>query len=110
VSTDPATSEDKWLDAALKIFYRTENKEFVDPEMVRMILPTAEEENVEWKYTTNDPGDGWMKSEFNDGSWSRGTGQFGGTNFENVRTEWTTDDIWLRRNVNIDRVGSEMVL
>lgn len=110
MANDPATAEDKWLDAALKIYYRTENKEFVDPEKVRMILPAADQEKVTWKYTTSRPADNWMAPSYNDQSWSSGEGQFGGRNFENVNTEWTTDEIWLRRTFQLDKIGEEIIL
>lgn len=110
LANDPATAEDKWLDAALKIYYREENKEFVDPEKVRMLLSSADEETVRWKYTTEAPGEDWMKNDFDDSAWSTGEGQFGSDNFDLVKTPWSTDDIWLRRHFNLDKVGSEIVL
>ena len=53
----------------------------------------------EWKYTTEDPGDGWFDPIFDDSGWGKGKSCLG--NIDNdkgvVRTVWDTDDVWIRR-------------
>jgi hypothetical protein len=68
------------------------------PEL-RAIAPTSEVEGVTWSSTTEAPADGWTEPGFDDASWREGPGGFGtsGTPGAVVRTEWTSDDIWLRR-------------
>lgn len=88
----------------------------ISPEMVKLhkrlyepppklitILPTSEEKAQTWRYTTEKPADGWEKADFDDSKWSSGPGGFGTamTPGTVVRTEWKTNDIWLRRVVEL---------
>lgn len=58
-----------------------------------------------WRYTTERPGwpDEWTRPDFDDDSWASGPGGFGrpGTPGAVVRTEWTTGEIWLRREAEL---------
>ncbi len=53
----------------------------------------------DWRYTTQSPAEGWMKKDFDDSSWSKGKSGFGskGTPGARIGTEWTNNEIWLRR-------------
>ncbi len=62
------------------------------------LVPAAQEDAAEWRYVTARPAQGWSDSAFNDAGWKRGRAGFG-TSGGPVRTEWKTDDIWLRREV-----------
>jgi hypothetical protein len=66
-------------------------------------VPTSEKDPQRWRFTTARPEDGWQKSGFDDSQWKEAEGGFGtnGTPGAIVRTEWKTDDIWLRRTVEI---------
>ncbi|MDQ3440384.1 MAG: glycoside hydrolase family 2 [Planctomycetota bacterium] len=66
-------------------------------------VKTAQDEPAEWKYTTADPGEGWMKPGFDDAKWKTGKSGFGteGTPGGVVNTKWDTADIWLRREIEI---------
>ena len=57
-----------------------------------------------WKYTVSDPGDGWESLSFDDSKWKEGAGGFGdaSTPGSRVGTEWLTNDIWIRRNVELE--------
>ena len=56
----------------------------------------------QWKYTTENPGDGWTAADFNDGRWKTGGGGFGqGDTGAHPKTGWGTDDIWLRKTVSL---------
>ena len=63
------------------------------------VVPTSAKEPVAWRFTTQAPGDNWFKPEFDASAWKEGPGGFGtqGTPGAMVRTEWSTPDIWLRR-------------
>ncbi|MBY5960145.1 ThuA domain-containing protein [Membranicola marinus] len=110
LTRDEANTNDKWIDAAIKIYYREKNTESVDPAAVEMILPTAEEGRNEWRYTTTQPADDWMNSDFNDRSWKKGAGIFGGANTDLTNTSWKSSDIWLRREFSLDTEIREPIL
>jgi tetratricopeptide (TPR) repeat protein len=59
------------------------------PEL-RTVVPTSKEQRQKWRYTTQQPAEGWQRADFDDKEWKQGTGGF-------VRTEGNTADIWLRR-------------
>ncbi|MBL8817907.1 MAG: hypothetical protein JNL58_17920 [Planctomyces sp.] len=59
-----------------------------------------------WKYSLEEPSAEWMNADYDDALWKVGAGGFGdpSTPGSRVSTEWTTNDIWLRRTVNLDAV------
>ena len=77
------------------------------------VVKTANLEEANWKYTTSQPSGAWAASDFNDNDWSTGKNGFGsGNGFPApdgavIRTEWNTNDIWLRRNVNLNLSDDE---
>jgi hypothetical protein len=80
---------------------------------IREIVPTSREKGQTWRYTFDKPGEGWQKSDFNDSEWKQGPGGFGtrGTPGAVVRTEWKTDDIWIRREFTLpDGALGELLL
>jgi hypothetical protein len=70
-----------------------------------IVVPTArEKDDLIWSYAVSNPGENWMKPDFDASSWKQGPAGFGtrGTPGSVVRTEWNTPDIWLRREINFD--------
>ncbi len=69
------------------------------PPTLRVIVPTSREQPQTWRYTTQAPAKDWFQPNFDDAQWTSGPGGFGtaGTPGAVVRTEWKTDNIWLRR-------------
>lgn len=67
------------------------------------IAPTAETEIVMWRWTSRKPAVGWEKSAFDDSNWRKSRGGFGSpdTPGSRVGTAWTSDDIWLRREIEL---------
>ena len=66
-----------------------------------------------WRYTLEDPGPGWQRPDFDDSSWAEGPGGFGVDSAPAARvgTEWTSDDVWLRRTFEWDAGdGAELAL
>lgn len=69
-------------------------------------------ENTPWKYTLEQPADGWQKADFDDSGWQTGQGGFGtrGTPNARVGTVWNTNNIWLRKTITLDQVPSHPAL
>ncbi len=86
------------------------------PPTIKTIIPTAREEASTWKYTTEKPADTWIRPDFKDADWKEGESGFGTANTPNttVRTEWNTDDIWIRKAIDLDadavRNANQLVL
>jgi hypothetical protein len=78
---------------------------------VRMVLPTAMEEPAAWRYTTTQPSDDWSRFDFDASAWQTGQSGFGTrqTPGAAVHTEWTTGDIWLVRDVELE-IGADQPL
>ena len=73
------------------------------PPTLTTVVATSEKDGVTWRYTTQKPAEDWFKTSFDDSSWKTGTGGFGTrqTPGANVRTEWNTPNIWLRREFEL---------
>ena len=56
-----------------------------------------------WRYTFEKPGPSWAEEGFDDSGWRQGPGGFGDGKAPQSRigTEWTTDDIWIRRTIEL---------
>ncbi len=67
--------------------------------VINNVLPTSVTFGQTWKYTTSQPSSTWYTSTFNDAAWKSAMGGFGssGTPGGNIRTSWTTNDIWMRQ-------------
>ena len=69
------------------------------------IVPTARTAPQLWQYSLDKPADNWFSSEFDASGWKEGKSGFGseGTPGSIIGTVWKTNDIWLRREVTIDK-------
>ncbi|MFO0881618.1 MAG: glycoside hydrolase family 2 TIM barrel-domain containing protein [Gemmataceae bacterium] len=67
------------------------------------LAPTAQEQTVSWRYSFDKPAARWFEPTFDDATWKQGPGGFGskGTPGAVVRTEWTSKEIWLRREITL---------
>lgn len=63
-------------------------------------VPTSEREPATWRYTLEEPPKDWFQAGFDASAWKQGPGGFGsqGTPGSVVRTPWSTDRIWMRRD------------
>lgn len=70
---------------------------------LRTLLATADTEPQEWRHTTEKPADGWQAADFDDSSWQTGRSGFGTRETPNthVNTEWSSGEIWLRRDFEL---------
>ena len=74
------------------------------PPIVTEVVPTAQKGATEWAYTFAAPAEGWAKPEFDASAWKRGPAGFGsGTDNGGapIRTPWTSDEIWVRREFTL---------
>jgi hypothetical protein len=55
-----------------------------------------------WKFTLETPAKGWNEAGFDDSGWKTGEGGFGNIGEgHRLGTEWTTKDIWLRKEFTV---------
>lgn len=72
--------------------------------VIRTLAPTAAQQAVYWRYTTEQPaGEDWMQPDFDASGWKEGEAGFGreGTPGAVNRTPWHSNDIWLRRTFEL---------
>ncbi|MGD8453496.1 MAG: glycoside hydrolase family 2 TIM barrel-domain containing protein [Phycisphaerae bacterium] len=76
---------------------------FLPPPRIVTIEPTSEEKGRTWRCTTSTPAEGWERPDFDDSGWTEAVAGFGrnGTPGIVVRSEWQTEDIWLRRSFEV---------
>ncbi len=67
---------------------------------------------TKWKYVFRKPADGWQQPDFNDRSWREGFGGFGtqGTPGARIGTVWSTNQIWLRKKLELTKVPAKPAL
>ena len=67
------------------------------------VVPAADAQAAMWYYTTNQPADNWFAVNFDASNWPEGRSGFGTpqTSGAIIGTLWNTDDIWLRREVEL---------
>jgi catechol 2,3-dioxygenase-like lactoylglutathione lyase family enzyme len=82
---------------------------FSTPPTLTTIVPIASPDtSSDWSYSTAEPASGWMRPDFDASPWSKGPGGFGrrDTRWAHVGTEWTTNDLWLRRPFDLPSTAS----
>jgi len=82
------------------------------PPVYRIVVPTALEEQSVWRYTMEQPADGWEQVEFDDSAWGQGAGGFGspGVAGGRVGTRWDTEHIWIRRTFELGEIPANLRL
>lgn len=63
----------------------------------KTFLPTAKEQNLVWKITTEKPLENWMNPGFDDSAWQSDTAAFGSPGYGIVKTVWESENIWIRK-------------
>ena len=73
------------------------------PPEVTVVVATSQHEPQLWRYTIKKPKGQWTEPGFDDSAWDQGRGGFGsqGTPGIVIGTDWTSDDIWLRRQITM---------
>lgn len=83
--------------ALAELLLDVEQAEMVRDKAIEPLAPTSEAEPVRWRFTTEQPPEGWFQANFDDSGWAEGPAPFGRT-YASVRTAWETPEIWLRRS------------
>lgn len=73
---------------------------------LKTLLPMANEEAWNGKFSIKSPAVGWEKNNFNDDNWESGKGAFGTSGSPTVNKVWETKEIWVRREFTIPEVSS----
>ena len=73
------------------------------PPKITTILPAADTKPTTWRFTTEQPAEGWEAVEFNDDDWRQGESGFGTRQTPGARVgeEWADREIWMRRKFNL---------
>ena len=74
------------------------------PPKVTVIVPTSQKQPHDWSYTFDKPSDeNWNQLNYDASGWKTGPAAFGvgGTPGVVNRTEWSTPDLWVRREVTL---------
>lgn len=75
------------------------------------VLPTSLKTARKWKYTTTQPVTDWFSTTFDDANWLQAEGGFGsvGTPGGIIRTNWTSDDIWMRQEFKLGNLTDDLL-
>jgi len=71
----------------------------------KTILPSAKEQKLVWKNTTEKPSENWMNPGFDDSSWKNDTAAFGSPGYGIVKTVWESENIWIRREFTVSELS-----
>ena len=68
------------------------------------VVPAADQAPAMWRYSITKPADNWFATDFDASSWPEGQSGFGKTQNSTavINTPWTSDDIWLRREIELN--------
>lgn len=89
------------------VIAKAARKLYLPPPKITTLVPTSEATAQRWRISTDKPADGWQKPDFDDSRWTNRPGGFGepSTPGSVVKTEWKTNDIWLRREFDLKAQG-----
>ena len=92
-----------------KIKILNEKLIYQDIEQTEYFLLDAIVKPCEWKYSLEEPQTDWQSCAFDDSKWKTGLSGFGNGNppNSNEQTKWTTNDIWLRKTIDIRELSDD---
>ena len=79
------------------------------PIRMEAIIPTSEDSPQSWSYTIIEPNQSWTQVGYDDSGWMEGKGGFGipEVSLSVIGTVWTSEDIWLRKQIEIPELEPE---
>ncbi|HVZ26391.1 MAG TPA: DUF4965 domain-containing protein [Sediminibacterium sp.] len=72
------------------------------------LLPIADEQAYQCRYTETAPAGNWMQPGFSDAGWQTGEAPFSNSK-RKAKTPWRTKDIWIRRAFTLDQIPSKQL-
>lgn len=85
------------VDGVLYRFLGVENKKYTT------LLPTSIQKNYQANYSFTQPNANWFLNADSEIGWKKGDAPFGDT--EEVKTKWTTDDLYYQRSFNMTEIS-----
>ncbi|MDJ1495322.1 DUF4965 domain-containing protein [Cytophagaceae bacterium DM2B3-1] len=76
----------------------------------KTIVPTGSQKPYAVKYTFENPGADWMKPTYNATFWKTGQGGFAPDADQIMRTKWNSNDLWVRREVELKDLNFNKLL
>jgi Glycosyl hydrolases family 2, sugar binding domain/Glycosyl hydrolases family 2, TIM barrel domain/Glycosyl hydrolases family 2 len=97
------TYDRKMMKIPVEVAAKAHRALYLPPPQVKSLAATSQKEAQTWKFTLDKPADGWETPGFDDATWKSGPGGFGekSTPGSVVRTEWKSNDVWLRRTFEL---------
>src|SRR5690349_16486073 len=93
-----------WVKVDGKVYSFLGNKE----KTYKTILPASDESSYQVRYTEENPGEDWMKENFDDSKWKTGVGPF--DNNDVAPTKWVKRDIYVRRVFDLQQIDTSVFL
>ncbi len=78
------------------------------PDIFKNILAAGDEADYECKYTETEPASNWQNENYDAREWNTGRGPFGSV--DGMKTQWTSRDIWVRRQFMLNEVNTRNLL
>ncbi|WP_428330825.1 glutaminase domain-containing protein [Mucilaginibacter sp.] len=75
----------------------------------KTILPAADEQAYQCKYTETEPSGSWESIKFDDSKWSTGTAPFSDDK-EKAKTVWASKNIWVRRSFTLNDIDIDRLM
>ncbi|MBK7107006.1 MAG: DUF4965 domain-containing protein [Ignavibacteriae bacterium] len=77
---------------------------------LKVIVPMADKEKWNCKYSFEEPKENWFADNFNDAKWQNGFAAFGTKDEPSAKTLWETQHIFVRREFKLDKYTTDETL